>query len=70
MDWRMSFLYLKGSDMMLEIADKNDINRLEDEICMLRNDVQTLKEEVHKLMNTNNALSNFISTIQGGIYNG
>lgn len=57
---------------MLEIPDKNDINNLEDEIRMLRKDVETLKEEVHKLTNTNNALRNFISTItiQGGIYNG
>ena len=55
---------------MLEIPDKNDIKRLEDETYVLRNDVQTLKEEVRKLTNTNNALSNFISTIQGGIYNG
>lgn len=54
---------------MLEIPDKNDINRLENEIHELRNDVQTLKEEVRKLTSTNNALSNFISTIQGGIYN-
>lgn len=54
---------------MLEIPDKNDINRLEDEIQTLRNDVQTLKEEVHKLTGTNQALSNFISTIQGGLYN-
>ena len=55
---------------MLEIPDKYDINRLEDEIKTLQKDVQNLKEEVWKLTNTNNALSNFISTIQGGIYNG
>ena len=54
---------------MLEIPDKSDINRLEDQIQALQNDVQTLKEEVRKLTGTNQALSNFISTIQGGIYN-
>lgn len=54
---------------MLEIVEKSDVVRLEDEIRTLRNDVQTLKEEVRKLTGTNQALSNFISTIQGGIYN-
>ena len=65
MDWRMSFLYLKGSEVMLEIADKEDIKRLKTELTDLRTRVNNLNTQVDRLTETNEALKNLIRTLGG-----
>ena len=51
---------------MLELPDKNDINRLEEHIDRLEKDIQFIKDQVHRLTDTNDALKNFIAQLTNG----
>lgn len=52
---------------MLEIADKEDVKRIENEIMDLKAQVNNLKSQIQELMRTHEALQNLVSTI-GGTY--
>ena len=55
----------KGSDVMLEIADKEDVKRLENEIAELRTQINNMRDQIQELMRTHEALRNLVSTIGG-----
>ena len=50
---------------MIEIAEKEDINRIDGELINLRKKVQELDNEIKELKRTREALQNLISSLGG-----
>ena len=50
---------------MLEIADMDDVKRLENELMDLRSQINVMKDQIQELMRTHEALKNLVSTIGG-----
>lgn len=61
----MSFLYLERGDVMLEIADKEDVKRLENDIMDLKTQINNMRSQIQDLMQTHDALQRLVSTIGG-----
>lgn len=52
---------------MLEIADKEDVKRLENELTDLRTQINNMRSQIQELTRTHEALQRLISTISGTV---
>ena len=57
--------FLKGNSEMIEIAEKEDINRIDGELIELRRKVQELDNEIKELKGTREALQKLVSSLSG-----
>ncbi len=51
--------------MMLEIADKEDVKRIDSELADLRTQINNMRNQIMELTRTHEALQRLISTIGG-----
>ncbi len=50
---------------MLEIADKDDIKRIDNELLDLRTQINNMRSQIQELTKTHEALQRLVSTIGG-----